>query len=363
MGPPNGRRACIFPIMALMSNSTRIQLRAPYLILIGEEDDATYAKTGFGIVQWQPEKVAGQMRFPGCTLDLGVPDMTIEEAVENGVGSLVVGVAPVGGMVPDSWWQAFEAGARAGLDIVCGLHVKLADSSGLVDAARESGARLIDIRTPPANLPVGSGLNRSGKRLLTVGTDCAVGKKYTALALHQAMRKAGLKATFRASGQTGIMIAGEGIAIDCVVADFVAGAAELLSPANDEDHWDVIEGQGSLFHPGYSAVSLGLLHGSQPDAIVVCHDAARTMVSGWDGFRLPSITECMEENLALGRRTNAAVHCVGISVNTSALSNEDRLRYLAKVSAETGLPCVDPLVDGCKAILDNILNCTDQDLL
>ena len=347
--------------MALMAHLTTIQLRAPYLILIGEEDDATYAKTGFGIVQWQPEKVGGQMRFPGCGLDLGVPDMTIEEAAAAGVGSLVVGVAPIGGVVPDSWWQAFEAGARAGLDIVCGLHVKLADSPRLVKAAGESGARLIDVRTPPANLPVGSGAPRSGKRLLTVGTDCAVGKKYTALALHQAMREAGVKSTFRASGQTGIMIAGEGIAIDCVVADFVAGAAELLSPANDEDHWDLIEGQGSLFHPGYSAVSLGLLHGSQPDAVVVCHDAARTKVSGWDYFPLPSIEQCAQENLAMGRRTNPDIQCVGISVNTSALSSDDRIRYLSSVTDETGLPCIDPLIDDCSAIVNRILNCTDQD--
>ena len=347
--------------MAPMAHLTTIQLRAPYLILIGEEDDATYAKTGFGIVQWQPEKVGGQMRFPGCGLDLGVPDMTIEEAAAAGVGSLVVGVAPIGGVVPDSWWQAFEAGARAGLDIVCGLHVKLADSPRLVKAAGESGARLIDVRTPPANLPVGSGAPRSGKRLLTVGTDCAVGKKYTALALHQAMREAGVKSTFRASGQTGIMIAGEGIAIDCVVADFVAGAAELLSPANDEDHWDLIEGQGSLFHPGYSGVSLGLLHGSQPDAVVVCHDAARTKVSGWDCFPLPSIEQCVQENLAMGRRTNPDIRCVGISVNTSALSSDDRIQYLGSVTDETGLPCVDPLIDGCDAIVDCLLNCTDQD--
>jgi uncharacterized NAD-dependent epimerase/dehydratase family protein len=347
--------------MALMTNLTTIQLRTPYLILIGEEDDATYAKTGFGIVQWQPERVAGQMRFPGCRLDLGVPDMTIEEAAANGVGSLVVGVAPVGGVVPDSWWHAFEAGARAGLDIVCGLHEKLSNSSRLVQVARESGARLIDIRTPPGNLPVGSGARRSGKRLLTVGTDCAVGKKYTALSLHKAMRDAGIKSTFRASGQTGIMIAGEGIAIDCVVADFVAGAAELLSPENDEDHWDLIEGQGSLFHPGYSAVSMGLLHGSQPDAIVVCHDAGRTAVSGWDEYMLPSIAECMEENLAMGRRTNPDIRCVGISVNTSELSRNERIEYLGSVTAETGLPCVDPLIDGCSVIVDHMINCTNQD--
>ena len=331
-----------------------VDLKAPYLILIGEEDDDTYAKTGLGIVQWRPERVAGQLRFPGCKVDLGVPDMTIGEAAAAGVGSLVIGVAPVGGTVPQQWWQVMEEAARAGLDIVCGLHLKLADNPAIVAAAKKSGARLIDVRVPPARLPVGTGIKRSGKRLLTVASDCAIGKKYAALALDQAMREAGMKSTFRATGQTGIMIAGEGIPIDAVVADFISGAAELLSPDNDDDHWDVIEGQGSLFHPGYSGVSLGLLHGSQPDAFVVCHDATRTVVSGWEHYTLPPIGECIAQHEIMGRRTNPAIRCVGISVNTSGLPAGERAACLAKLSAETGLPCVDPLADGCGAIVDSI---------
>jgi len=337
-----------------MAELTTVQLNPPYLILIGEEDDATYAKTGLGIVQWQPELVAGQLRFPGCTVDMGVPDMTVAEAAQIGVGSLVIGVAPIGGVIPDTWWQVIENAARAGLDIVCGLHVKLADNPAIVAAAEESGARLIDVRIPPADLPVGTGIKRSGKRVLMVGSDCAIGKKYSALALDQAMREAGMKSTFRATGQTGIMIAGEGIPIDAVVADFISGAAELISPENNPDHWDVIEGQGSLFHPGYSGVSLGLLHGSQPDAFVVCHDATRTTVSGWEHYALPSISECIETHVILGRRTNPDIRCVGISVNTSALPAEQRERYLADLAADTGLPCVDPLIDGCGAIVDYI---------
>jgi len=333
---------------------TRVQLRAPYLILIGEEDDATYAKTGLGIVQWRPELVAGQIRFPGCRVDLGVPDMTLEEAKKAGVRSLVIGVAPVGGAVPEKWWRIMERAAHLGLDVVCGLHVKLNDNPAVVAAAAESGARLIDVRVPPRNLPVGTGKKRSGKRVLMVGTDCAIGKKYTALALDQAMREAGMNSTFRASGQTGIMIAGEGVPIDTVVADFISGAAELLSPANDEDHWDVIEGQGSLFHPGYSGVSLGLLHGSQPDAFVVCHDATRTHVSGWEHYPLPSIAECIDLHVRAGKRTNAGIQCVGISVNTSALPREQRAAWLDDLSAETGLPCVDPILDGCSAIAAHI---------
>jgi len=337
-----------------MTELTTVQLNPPYLILIGEEDDSTYAKTGLGIVQWRPELVAGQLRFPGCTVDMGVPDMTVPEAAKIGVGSLVIGVAPIGGAIPDLWWRVIEDAARAGLDIVCGLHARLADNPAIVAAAEESGARLIDVRVPPADLPVGTGIKRSGKRVLMVGSDCAIGKKYSALALDQAMRQAGMKSTFRATGQTGIMIAGEGIPIDAVVADFISGAAELISPANDDDHWDVIEGQGSLFHPGYSGVSLGLLHGSQPDAFVVCHDATRSTVSGWDHYALPSISECIEAHVTMGRRTNPDIRCVGISVNTSALPAVERERYLADLAAETGLPCVDPLIDGCGAIVNFI---------
>ena len=333
---------------------TRVELKPPYLVLIGAEDDPTYAKTGLGIAQWRPELVAGQMRFPGCSVDLGVPDLTIDEAVAAGVGSLVIGVAPVGGVIPDSWWSAIEQAARNGLDVVCGLHVKLADHPALVAAAKASGARLVDVRVPPKNLPVGTGVKRSGRRVLTVGTDCAIGKKYSALALDRAMREAGVPSTFRATGQTGIMIAGEGMPIDAVVADFISGAAECLSPDNEADHWDVIEGQGSLFHPGYSGVSLGLLHGSQPDAFVVCHDASRTHVSGWEHYPLPTISECIELHVVAGRRTNPGIRCVGVSVNTSGLPPTERAAWLARRAAETGLPCVDPLIEGCGAIVDFI---------
>ncbi len=337
-----------------MTELTTVKLRAPYLILIGDTADAAYAKTGQGLVDWRPECVAGQLRFSGCGVDLGVPDMTIAEAAEAGVGSLVLGVAPVGGTVPGHWWACIEEAARAGLDIVCGLHLKLADVPALVDAARASGARLVDVRKPPASLPVASGLKRSGKRVLMVGTDCAVGKKYTALSLHKAMRHAGMNATFRATGQTGIIIAGEGMPIDSVVADFVAGAAELLSPDNADDHWDVIEGQGSLFHPGYAGVSLGLLHGSQPDAFVLCHDAGRTAICGWEHYPLPAIGEAIELHRLMGRLTNPAIRCVGVGVNTSKLPARERSGFLAALSAETGLPCVDPLTDGCEAIVDHI---------
>jgi uncharacterized NAD-dependent epimerase/dehydratase family protein len=337
-----------------MTKLTTVQLSAPYLILIGDTSDAAYAKTGLGIVHWRPDLVAGQLRFPGCAADLGVPDLSIQEAVKAGVKSLIIGVAPIGGVVPENWWASIEEAARAGMDIVCGLHFKLADFPAVAAAAEASGARLIDVRNPPPNLPVATGIKRSGKRVLMVGTDCAIGKKYSALALDKAMREAGMNSTFRATGQTGIMLAGEGLPIDAVVADFIAGAAELISPDNNDDHWDVIEGQGSLFHPGYSGVSLGLLHGSQPDAFVVCHDATRTVISGWEHYALPSIRDCIDQHVLMGQRTNADIRCVGISVNTSSLPAEERADYLARLSGETGLPCVDPLIDGCGAIVKYI---------
>jgi uncharacterized NAD-dependent epimerase/dehydratase family protein len=340
----------------LNATVSKIQLRAPYLVFVGDLDDPTYVKTGFGLVHWRRDLVAGQLRLSDAALGLGVPDLDLDAAVEAGVQSLVIGVAPVGGGIPDDWWQIFIAAADRGIDIVSGLHVRLTENPELVVAAAETGARLVDIRVPPKGIPVGTGVKRSGKRVLMVGTDCAIGKKYTALALHAALLEAGAAATFRATGQTGIMIAGEGMPIDSVVADFVSGAAEILSPANDTDHWDVIEGQGSIFHPGYAAVSLGLLHGSQPDAIVLCHDALRTHISGWEHYELPGVAECIDLHLSLGRRTNPDIRCAGISINTSRLVADQRQAWLDELSAETGLPCVDPLIDGCAAIARNLLD-------
>ena len=334
-----------------MNEQTTVSLRAPYLIMLADVQDAHYAKTGLGIAHWQRDKVAGQLRFADCKVDLGVPEMSIAEAREAGVGSLVIGVAPSGGAISDNWWPALEEAARAGLDVVSGLHVRLNDSPRLVAAAKDAGVRLVDVRVPPAIREVGTGRKRTGRRVLTVGADCAIGKKYSALALAAALRDAGVPATFRATGQTGIMIAGTGIPIDSVVSDFVSGAAELLSPDNYDDHWDVIEGQGSLFHPSYAAVSLGLLHGSQPDAIVVCHEVNRDRIDGLDGVRAPTVTECIEVNLTMARITNPAVRCIGVCINTSQLSGDERGRYLTSLREATGLPCVDPLIDGVGQIV------------
>ena len=337
-----------------MSDIAKISLRRPYLVLVGDETDRGYAKTGCGIVDWCRDDVIGQLRFSDDAVDLGVQDLDVEAAAGQGAGSLIVGVAPVGGAVPASWWEVMREAAAAGIDIVAGLHTRLADNPGLVETAMASGAKLVDVRVPPSNLPVGNGKKRSGRRILTVGTDCAIGKKYSALALTAALREAGMKATYRATGQTGIMIAGEGIPIDSVVADFIAGAAEVLSPDNDPDHWDVIEGQGSLFHPAYSGVSMGLLHGSQPDGIVLCHEATRETVIGWDHFLLPELGEAIALHERVARRTNQAARCVGICVNTSGLPAKERAAYLDGLQQEHGVPAVDTMIDGCRPIAEHI---------
>lgn len=333
-----------------MSNVRPITLRTPYLIFLGDIVDPIYAKTGKGIADWCPNLVAGQVRLPGCKIDLAVPDLSVEEAAAQGIGSLIIGGTFVGGKLPHHWITVIHQAIEAGIDIVSGLHSKLMDVPEFVEAVQRTGSRLVDVRTPPRGIPVGSGQKRSGKRVLTVGTDCAVGKKYTALALAQSLNDIGVRATFRATGQTGIMLAGTGIAVDAVIADFVSGAAELISPPNDENHWDVIEGQGSLFHPGYAGVSLGLIHGSQPDALVMCHDATRTNISGWPGYATPALLDCMKHNLICAKLTNPDARFVGISINSSGLPLSDRKLFLKNVARETNLPCVDPVADGAAAI-------------
>ncbi|PHZ86602.1 DUF1611 domain-containing protein [Paremcibacter congregatus] len=332
-----------------------IELKPPYLIFVGDAVEESYAKTGFGMIEWRRELCKGQIRLPGCQVDLGIPSLTLDQAVAEKVGSLLIGTAAVGGRIPESWLDTLVEFVEKGIDIVAGVHTRLNDIPRLRAAADQSGARLIDVRVPPEDIAVGTGRKRSGRRLLTVGTDCALGKKYTALALEKDMQAQNMKADFCASGQTGIMIAGKGIPIDAVVADFISGAAEQLSPDNAEDHWDVVEGQGSLFHPGYSAVSLGLLIGSQPDAFVVCHKAGRHHIMGWPDFEVPTIEDVIERTINIGRQVNREIRCVGVSVNTSSLSEDMYGLYLDDLSAKTGLPCVDPLRDGTRKIVNRLL--------
>ncbi len=318
----------------------------PYLLFLGDTVEPAYAKTAFGLRDWSGERCVGEWSLPGASVTTGLEWMTPDVAVKRGARTLVIGVANPGGVIPDAWIAALTDALEQGLDIVAGMHVHLADIPRLATAATRYQRQLIDVRTPPIDIPVASGVKRSGRRLLTVGTDCALGKKYTALAITRGLAARGVDVRFRATGQTGIMIAGEGIPIDAVVSDFVSGAAEMLSPAAKPNHLDVIEGQGSLFHPSYAAVSLGLLHGSQPDLFVVCHDPGRRTILGHPNFALPSIEDVILQTVALGRLTNPAIRCAGISLNTATLSEAAAEAEVARVAQELGIPVADPIRGG-----------------
>jgi uncharacterized NAD-dependent epimerase/dehydratase family protein len=330
----------------MKTTTAALQLPYPYLLFLGDTTEPSFAKTAFGLRDWVPERCLGEWACKEATVTTGLPRLTPREAYAKGARGLVVGVANTGGVIGENWVPLLVEALQAGLDLVSGLHAKLRDVPELREAAVRSGRRLIDVRVPPPSIPIATGRKRSGKRLLTVGTDCALGKKYTALALARAFAERGLPVDFRATGQTGILIAGGGIPMDAVVADFEAGAAEVLSPDAPPEHWDVIEGQGSLFHPSYAAVSLGLLHGSQPDVFVVCHEPGRKSLVGHPDFPLPSLAETIDLTLRLGRRTNPAIRCAGISLNTAGLAAEAARETLARESMQLGLPAADPVRKG-----------------
>lgn len=326
----------------------------PYLLFLGDAVRGAAAKTGFGLRDWCPDDCIGQWSLPTATVDLGLPVLMPAQAIQAGAKSMVIAVAPVGGGIARTWIPSLVAALEAGLDIVSGMHTRLADVPELKDAADRCGRQLLDVRHPRTTFPVATGAKRPGKRVLTVGTDCALGKKYTALALTRELTGRGISADFRATGQTGIMISGSGVAIDAVVADFIAGAAESLSPANEPHHWDVIEGQGSLFHPAYAGVTLGLLHGSQPDALVLCHDPTRLHIEGFPEFPLIDLDTAIRRYLEAAHLTNPRADFVGVSLNTSTLSAERRAETIARVERQLRLPCCDPLITGVAAIGDRL---------
>ena len=328
------------------------ELRKPYLLLLGDMEDRTHAKTALGLRDWCREDCVGQLRFNDQAVDLGLPDLTVEQAREQGVGTLVIGITPSGGKLSETWHPALLAALEAGLDLASGLHVKLADIPAIADRARQLGRTLHDVRHTPRRPEVGNGLKRTGKRMLMVGTDCVVGKKYTALALARAMKARGVDADFRATGQTGVLIAGRGVAVDAIISDFISGAAEAISPANHPDHWDIIEGQGSLYHPSFAAVTLGLVHGSQPDAMVLCHNPARLHIADHPDYPIPPLGEAIEAYVAAARLTNKAARVVAISLNTEAFNEAQSASLLQAAQSETGLPSFDPVRSNLGPVLD-----------
>lgn len=328
-------------------------IERPYLLFLGDVRDALAAKTAYGVVDWRRDWCIGQMRLPGCQADTGLPDLTFLQAREAGAKTFVVGAVNAGGVLPEHWIATIVEAIDAGMDVASGLHDRLGSFAPVREAAEKHGAQLHDVRHADRAFATGKGTKRSGKRVLTVGTDCSVGKKYTALALEAEMTRRGFDAEFCATGQTGVLIAGRGAAIDAVGADFISGAVEWLSPAAAENHWQIVEGQGSLFHPSFSGVTLGLLHGAQPDLFVVCHEPTRKTMRGV-AHPLPSIGEVIETTVRLGRLTNPEIRPLGIAVNTAALDAAEAERTLTAASAEYGLPAVDPIRSGVAPLVERV---------
>ncbi len=332
-----------------------MQIKAPYLLFIGDATDPLAIKMARGAADWCPERCIGEFSVAGCSVTTGLTQLDLKAAADLGAKTLVLGFANSGGILDKKWLPYILEALDLGMDIVSGLHDKLSNFAAINDKARTLGRQLLDIRHPQTNhafnYATGTGVKRSGKRLLTVGTDCSVGKMYTSLSLERAMKATGMDADFVATGQCGILIAGTGIAIDCVVADFISGAAEALSPNAEAQHWAIIEGQGSLSHPAFAGVSLGLLHGSQPDALVICHGLKATHMRGLPGSPLPSIEQTIGLNLSAAKLTNPAAKVVGISVNTSSVSVAEGQIICAQLSEQFGIPCADPVRDGMQSIV------------
>ncbi|MDB4240930.1 DUF1611 domain-containing protein [Yoonia sp.] len=327
-------------------------IQTPYLLFLGDAPDQLAAKVAQGIKDWRPENAVGQFRMDGCGADLGITDMTLEEAKAAGAKTLVIGVANRGGYISKAWKEVLVKALQMGFDIASGLHNLLRDEDELMAAARVNGQTLFDVRIPSVAYPIANGVKRTGKRCLAIGTDCSVGKMYTALAMDIEMHKRGMKSTFRPTGQTGILITGGGVPLDAVIADFMAGAVEYLTPDNDADHWDHIEGQGSLFHVSYSGVTMALIHGGQPDALILAHEPTRTHMRGLPDYDLPSLETLRDTALPIARIANPNCQVVGISVNTQHLFEDEALTYMAEVEARMGLPTVDTFRQGAARLVD-----------
>lgn len=330
---------------------------APYLLYLGDAPDELSIKTARGLAYWRPETCLGQFRGPECQSALDLPDMTFAEAKAAGANTLIVGIANAGGVMGPRMISDIVSAIEAGLNVASGLHRRLGAHPEIAAAAAKHGCTLFDARYFSETIAVGNGKPRAGRRLLTVGTDCSTGKMYTTLAIEREMQARGMAADFRATGQTGILIAGAGIPIDALVADFISGGAEWLTPGRDDGGWDLIEGQGSLFHPSYAGVSTGLLHGAQADALVLCHEPYRPHMRGLPHYPVPELKACLEANLRVAALTQPAVKTVGVALNTSKLSAEDSAALCRQIEEEMGLPCQDPVKMGVARIVDHLVSC------
>jgi uncharacterized NAD-dependent epimerase/dehydratase family protein len=333
------------------------------ILILGEgfSHDPHYGKTMRGIVRYGPDPVVAILdsKRAGETHE-GIPVVgTVDDALRFGPTTAVVGVATQGGRFPPAWRDLLKSSIASGLDVESGLHEFLTEDAELSELARRHGVTLRDLRRPPEGLsvPTGANLEVDAKIVLTVGSDCAIGKKTVAVELDLEARRRGLESVFVPTGQTGIAIAGWGIAVDAVVADFLAGAAERLVVEGAERGGRLlfVEGQGSLIHPMYSGVTLGLVHGAAPHAFVLCHRAGQTEIEGCVGHPIPPLAELVElhERISLPARP-AKVVCV--AVNTAELESDNAARAaVAAVAEETGLPADDPVRFGSAPLLDAVL--------
>jgi uncharacterized NAD-dependent epimerase/dehydratase family protein len=333
-------------------------MTAPRFLIVADGDfEPMTSKTANSVIRFLPDRTVGVLdrRNAGKTVQevLGfggaLPVVgSMREGLALGPTAVLIGIAPQGGRMPAEWRAWLAEALDHGCDLWSGLHTFLADDPLLAEKARVSGRKIFDLRRPPADLPIASGLAKTVEPLvvLTVGTDCNVGKMTAQLKLTQRLNERGVRTRFVATGQTGIMIEGWGIAVDAVVADFIAGAAErlVLEGAKGADVV-LVEGQGSINHPGYSGVTLGLLHGSCPDALILCHQSTREYIgdyrkAAW--LRIPPLTEYIRLYEAIASTVHPS-KVIGISLNTYGLTDDEAQRACEAAARETGLPATDPV--------------------
>lgn len=322
----------------------------------------TTAKTGIGALRYAPYPIvavidstrAGSDAAEHVGTGSGVPVVaSLAEARALGASVILVGTASAGGRIPASHRPVLAEALAAGLEVWSGLHERVLDDPTLVAAATAGQARVWELREPPRDLEVaGHRRRRAGAQVvLTVGSDASVGKMTASLEIVEALRRRGARTAFVATGQTGIAIAGQGISVDAVIADFIAGATEqMVVDAASFADWVIVEGQGSLTHPGFSGVTLGLLHGSQPDLMVLCHDSARAAIKGHDRLPLRPLAELIpiyEAAVRWSRPADASpVPVVAVALNTSGLGEDAAGEAIARAAADTGLPAADPVREG-----------------
>ena len=330
----------------------------------GFSGDPHYGKTARGVLAYGERPVVALLDSTRAGEDQGgLPIVaTVEEALALEPDTALVGVATAGGRFPPAWRELLKSAIANGLHVENGLHQFLTDDEELSGLAAERGVELRDLRRPPAglNVPTGANLEQPTRNVLTVGSDCAIGKMTVSLELDRAARARGLASRFVPTGQTGIAIAGWGIAVDAVVSDFIAGAAEQLVVEGHERGGELlfVEGQGAVTHPAYSGVTLGLIHGSAPHAFVLCHQAGTTEVDGYPGHPLLPLPELVElhEWISLPARK---ARVAAIALNTRDLSEDAALAAIARAEAETALVADDPVRFGADRILDAVLAALD----